>query len=179
MRRRDFILLLSASIMAPLVAHAQDNNFMKLRSTDFTNGASIPRRFTCDGEDLSPPLAWGGAPAATRSFDLLCDDPDAPGGTWHHWAVYDIPADQMELAENAGRSGSSRTFKQAVNDFQKPGYGGPCPPHGHGIHHYRFRLLALSIERLTLRDKPSCGEVEQEARKHAVAETTLVGVYQR
>ena len=179
MTRRDFISLLSASAMAPLAVHAEDNKLMKLRSTGFTDGAPIPRRFTCDGEDLSPPLAWSGAPAATRSFVLLCDDPDAPGATWHHWAAYDIPPDQTELAENASGGTSSRGFKQAANDFQKLGYGGPCPPHGHGIHHYRFRLLALSVERLTLQAKPSCGDVEQEARKHSIAETTLVGVYQR
>jgi Raf kinase inhibitor-like YbhB/YbcL family protein len=179
MRRREFISLLSASIVAPLVARAENNKLMKLNSTGFTNGAPIPRRYTCDGEDLSPPLAWSGAPAATRSFVLLCDDPDAPGGTWHHWAVYDIPADQTKLTENAGRTGTSQSFKQAVNDFQKLGYGGPCPPRGHGIHHYHFRLLALSVERLALHDKPSCGNVEQEARKHAVAEATLIGVYQR
>ena len=180
MRRRDFIALLGASMVGPPgIGHAEDNTLMKLSSSGFINGATVPRRFTCDGEDLSPPLAWSSAPPAARSFVLLCDDPDAPGGTWHHWAVYDIPAGQTELAENAGRGGTSQGFKQAVNDFQKLGYGGPCPPRGHGIHHYQFRLLALSVERLTVRDRPSCGEVEQEARKHAVAEATLVGVYQR
>ena len=152
---------------------------MKLRSISFADGATIPRRFTCDGEDLSPPLAWSGAPASTRSFVLLCDDPDAPGGTWHHWALYDIPADQNELAENAGQDISLQRFKQAINDFQKPGYGGPCPPRGHGVHHYHFRLLALSVERLTLRAEPSCSEVEQEAHKHILSEAALVGVYRR
>jgi len=152
---------------------------MQLRSSAFFDGATVPRRFTCDGEDLSPPLAWSGAPPATRSFVLLCDDPDAPGGTWHHWAAYDIPADQTELAEGAGSGKSTAEFQQATNDFQKPGYGGPCPPHRHGIHHYHFRLLALSIERLPLRGRPSCGDVEREARKHTVAEANLVGLYQR
>ena len=180
MRRRKFILLLGTIAMtAPLAARAQEKKLMQLRSAEFINGSAIPRRFTCDGEDLSPPLAWSGAPAATRSFVLLCDDPDAPGATWHHWTAYDIPPNQTEMAENVGRGRTSQNFRQAINDFQKLGYGGPCPPRGHGPHHYYFRLLALSIERLTLHDKPSCSEAEQEARKHIVAEATLVGTYQR
>ena len=126
---------------------------MQLSSSAFSAGAVIPRRFTCDGEDLSPPLHWEAAPPATRSFVLLCDDPDAPGGT--------------------------ARLKQAINDFHRAGYGGPCPPHGHGNHRYHFRLLALSVEHLSLPAKPSCSEVEREARRHLVAEATLVGIYQR
>lgn len=152
---------------------------MQLRSSGFVDGEAIPRRFTCDGEDLSPPLHWSGAPAATRSFVLVCDDPDAPSGTFHHWAAYDIAANQTALTEGAGRT-AAQSFKQAVNDFGKSGYGGPCPPHRHGIHHYHFRLLALSVDRLPLHGgKPSCREVEREARKHAIAEATLIGLYQR
>ena len=152
---------------------------MQLRSSGFFDGATIPRRYTCDGEDLSPPLEWSGAPAGTRSFVLLCDDPDAPGGIWHHWAAYDIPADRIGLAEGAAGDASAKNLKQAINDFGKPGYGGPCPPRRHGIHHYHFRLLALSLDQLPLRDKPSCREVEREARKYVIAEATLVGLYQR
>jgi len=105
---------------------------MKLVSSAFADGAAIPRRFTCDGENLSPPLQWSGAPAGTRSLVLLCDDPDAPAGTWHHWAVYDLPPTVTELAEGAGQNTKK---KLAFNDFRKAGYGGPCPPHGHGPHH--------------------------------------------
>ena len=152
---------------------------MELRSSGFRNGTMIPRRFTCDGEDVSPPFEWSGTPAGTRSFVLLCDDPDAPAGTWHHWAAYDIPADQTGLTEGAARGAAGKSFKQAINDFRKPGYGGPCPPHLHGIHHYHFRLLALSVDRLPLGVKPSCKEVEREARKHAISEATLVGLYER
>jgi len=152
---------------------------MQLCSSAFVDGSPIPPRFTCDGEDLSPPFDWNGAPAGTRSFVLLCDDSDAPAGTWHHWAAYDIPADQTGLAEGAAQAGDRTGFKQATNDFLRLGYGGPCPPRRHGPHHYRFRLLALSVGRLALRNKPSCPEVEREARKHTIAEATLVGVYQR
>ncbi|MGO9398876.1 MAG: YbhB/YbcL family Raf kinase inhibitor-like protein [Xanthobacteraceae bacterium] len=153
---------------------------MELRSSGFTDGATIPRRFTCDGEDVSPPLVWSGAPAATRSFALLCDDPDAPAGIWHHWAAYDIPADRTGLAEGAAVEVPTHGFKQAMNDFGKTGYSGPCPPRGHGNHHYRFRLLALSVDRLPLHHhKTSCRDVEREARKYVLAEATLVGLYQR
>jgi len=152
---------------------------MRLNSSAFADGSAIPRRFTCDGDDVSPPLSWSDGPPGTRSFVLLCDDPDAPAGTWHHWAAYDIPPTLTALAERAASDTEKRGFKQAVNDFQRPGYDGPCPPRGHGPHHYHFRLLALSVDRLSVSRTPSCREVEREARKHTIAEATLVGVYQR
>ena len=151
---------------------------MRLASSAFADGARIPTRYTCDGEDLSPPLDWDLAPPGTRSFVLLCDDPDAPAGTWHHWAAYDIPSDQTALAEGAAQHSGPR-FKQAINDFKRRGYGGPCPPRSHGPHHYRFRLLVLSIDHLSVSKNASCREVEHAARKHVIAETTLIGVYQR
>jgi Raf kinase inhibitor-like YbhB/YbcL family protein len=121
-----------------------------------------------------------GASGQTRSFVLLCNDPDAPAGTWHHWAAYDIPADRTALAEGAAADASAARFKRAINDFRNPGYGGPCPTHRHGIHHYHFRLLAVSVDRLTVRDhETSCRDVEREARKHTIAEATLVGLYER
>jgi len=149
---------------------------MKLVSSAFADGVAIPRRFTCDGENLSPPLQWSDAPAETRSFVLICDDPDAPAGTWHHWAAYDIPPTVMELADDAARN---TKMKQAVNDFRKLGYGGPCPPHGHGHHHYHFRLLALSTDHLHAHANASCPDIEREARKYAIAEAILVGWYKR
>ena len=152
---------------------------MRLRSSAFSDGSAIPRRFTCDGENISPPLDWSDVPAATRSFVLLCDDPDAPAGTWHHWAAYDIPAGQTALPLDAGKNAEKLGFKQAINDFQRPGYGGPCPPHGNGPHHYHFRLLALSLDRLSLPAKASCRNVENQARKHILAEAVLVGIYRR
>lgn len=152
---------------------------MRLTSVNFSESETIPRRFTCDGEDVSPSLQWTGAPAGTKSFVVLCEDPDAPAGVWRHWAAYDIPADRSSLAEGAGRSKIPNGFKQAINDFRRAGYGGPCPPRGHGIHHYHFRLLALLCAQLPIGGAPSCKEVEQEARRHALAEATLIGVYQR
>ncbi len=150
---------------------------MRIASSAFTEGATIPRRFTCDGENLSPPLEWSEAPAETRSFVLLCDDPDAPAGTWHHWAVYDIPAGHGGLGE--GIRPDDNAVGQATNDFHRLGYGGPCPPRGHGAHRYCFRLLALSIDRVPPLAHNTCVAIEREARKHLLAEATLVGVYER
>jgi Raf kinase inhibitor-like YbhB/YbcL family protein len=152
---------------------------MLLKSSAFSDGAKIPRRFTCDGEDLSPPLEWTGAPAAMQSFVLLCDDPDAPSGTWHHWAAYDIPPTRKELVEGAAGQAERQGFKQATNDFRRVGYGGPCPPRGHGSHHYNFRLLAISVRQLAIRPNATCVDVESEARKHLLEEAELTGTYSR
>jgi Raf kinase inhibitor-like YbhB/YbcL family protein len=151
---------------------------MRLRSSSFADGAAIPDRFSCEGGDISPPLEWSDVPAATKSFVLLCDDPDAPGGTWHHWAAYDIAATQTSLPADANRNAPKLRFKQAVNDFQKPGYGGPCPPPGKP-HHYHFRLLALSVAQLPISEGVPYARVASEARKHVIAEATLVGIFRR
>ncbi len=151
----------------------------QLTSTAFKAGERIPRRYTCEGEDRSPPLAWSGAPAGTRSFVLLCDDPDAPAGTWRHWALFDIPASVDHLDE--GYSSHKRTLptRQAINDFGRGDYGGPCPPPGHGIHHYHFKLLALEVEKLGLGEGARCAEVERAANARMLATTELIGLYSR
>jgi Raf kinase inhibitor-like YbhB/YbcL family protein len=105
---------------------------VRLNSTAFADGSAIPQRFSYDGDDVPPPLSWSDVPTGTRSFVLLCDDPDAPAGTWHHWAAFDIPSTVSALAEHAASDAEKGGFKQAVNDFRRPGYGGPCPPRGHG-----------------------------------------------
>lgn len=136
----------------------------------------MPQRYTCDGANCSPPLNWGDVPARARSLAILCDDPDAPNGTWRHWAAYDIPTQQTSLEEGAGaRPG----LAQAVNDFGRIGYGGPCPPHGDGPHRYQFRLLALSRDALSLPQHAKCEAVQHAARSCLVAEAQLVGVYAR
>jgi len=152
-------------------------DLMRLTSTAFPEGGKIPTRFTCDGADVSPPLAWAGAPKETRSFTLVCSDPDAPSGVWFHWAVFDIPPESTALAEHWGMGDSSA--KEARNDFRRRGYGGPCPPHGHGPHHYHFRLYALNVPRLDLSPTAACRDVEEAARSHAMATAELVGVYSR
>ena len=141
-----------------------------LTSDAFHDGQPIPAEFTCDGAGQPPPLAWGEAPAGTRSFALIVDDPDAPGGTFRHWGAYNIPA--------SARSLKPGSFQEAVNDFGKPGSGGPCPPKGHGPHHYRFKLLALDIERLQI-SNPKIERLEDEAGKHVVARGEFTGTYER
>ena len=150
---------------------------MRLRSGAFADGEDIPSRFTCDGENISPPLHWADPPAGTKSFALLCDDPDAPAGVWRHWAIYDLPSAGTSLAE--GLAPKAHGVKQATNDFGRIGYGGPCPPRGHAPHHYRFTLFALDAESLDVRGDASCAEVERRARRHVLAEARLVGVYRR
>jgi Raf kinase inhibitor-like YbhB/YbcL family protein len=152
----------------------------RLTSPAFDNNAEIPKRHTCSGEELSPPLEWSGAPEGTRSFALVCEDPDAPGGTFHHWAVFDIPADWTQLPEGLAPAETQVSgLRQAMNDFGKSGYGGPCPPKGHGIHHYHFRLLALGVDRLDLTGRASCPKVAERARAHLVGSAELVGLFQR
>ena len=152
---------------------------MRLTSSDFSDEGRIPAVCTCEGEDLSPALQWTDAPPATRSFVVLCNDPDAPNGVWRHWAAYDIPRAWSHLARGAGRAGGREHLRQAVNDFGRVGYGGPCPPRGDGSHHYRFSVLALSVEKLGVHADPRCRDVESEARKHVLAEATLVGLFER
>jgi Raf kinase inhibitor-like YbhB/YbcL family protein len=145
-----------------------------LTSEAFTDGQTIPTQFTCDGADESPPLAWGDPPDGTRSFALIVDDPDAPSGTFRHWGIFDIPATARSFA--AGQGGA---FPQAVNDFGKPHYGGPCPPKGHGVHRYRFKLLALAVDRLDVGASPKVAEVEAKAEQHVLARAELTGTYER
>jgi len=151
----------------------------RLTSNGFSEGQPIPKRYTCEGEDLSPPLVWCGAPAATHSLLLLCDDPDAPGGTWHHWCLFDVPSTVTELKEAVPRSAQVGAMRQAVNDFGEIGYRGPCPPRGHGAHHYHFRLLALDIQQLAMKDRAKCKAVEAAARSHVIGAVELVGTYAR
>ncbi len=148
---------------------------LHLTSDAFRNGDKIPLRFTCEGANVPPPLSWSGAPEQTRSFAIVCSDPDAPGGTFYHWAVFDIPRDIAELTESHPATGAH----EAVSDFGKKGYGGPCPPRGHGTHHYRFRLFALDADSLPVGRRPDCRDVERVSKEHALAEAELVGTFSR
>lgn len=152
---------------------------LTLESTAFDQGGTIPEKYTCDGSNLSPPLAWSGVPEGTRSFLLVCDDPDAPGDVFHHWAAYNIPPDWTALRKGFGAESLEEGFLQAVNDFGKPGYGGPCPPAGHGPHHYHFRLSALSEPSLPAAPGATCLEVIILARPNVLAFVELVGLYGR
>jgi Raf kinase inhibitor-like YbhB/YbcL family protein len=151
----------------------------RLTSTGFSGGQRIPKRYTCEGEDLSPPLSWSDAPSATRSFMLMCDDPDAPAGNWHHWALFDVPPTVTKLNEGLPRDAHVEAMRQAINDFGETSYGGPCPPCGHGVHHYHFRMLALDVDKLPVKERAKCKEAEAAARAHVVATAELIGTYSR
>lgn len=151
----------------------------RLTSPAFDAGDIIPTEYTCEGSDRSPPLRWDDAPQGTRSFLLTCEDPDAPRGTFCHWAVFDIPPDWAELPEGATEDAVKKGLGEAVNGFGKVGYGGPCPPKGHGTHHYHFRLSALDVARLDLGERPSCSDVAGAAEAHVLASAELIGLFQR
>lgn len=152
---------------------------LHLYSGTFRNNERIQAKYTCDGDDLSPPLEWAGAPEATASFALICDDPDAPGGTFGHWAVYDIPPEVTFLEEGYSGKGRAGGYPEAANDFGQQAYGGPCPPEGHGAHRYRFRLLALDVPNLEVPARSRVADVEAAARGHVLAEAELDGSYER
>jgi Raf kinase inhibitor-like YbhB/YbcL family protein len=169
------VLAASAVIMQP---PPQSTKQMQVTSAAFKNNESIPAQYTCEGKNISPPLAWTGAPAGTRSFVLIVDDPDAPHGVWTHWVVFDLPADTTELAEDTPKSQSiTGNAKQGTNDFKQVGYGGPCPPAGKP-HRYFFKLYALDTL-LDLKPGASKNQVEAALAQHVLAQGQLVGTYQR
>ena len=148
----------------------------QLISAAFTEGAVIPALHTCQGADVSPSLEWSGEPAGTRSFALIVEDPDAPVGTWTHWLLYDIPARNHNLAQGF-RSGAMGL--SGVNDFGKPGYGGPCPPKGHGPHRYFFRLFALEVDTLGLPAGVRAADLKRALKVHTLAESVTMGRFER
>ncbi|HYD89288.1 MAG TPA: YbhB/YbcL family Raf kinase inhibitor-like protein [Vitreimonas sp.] len=151
---------------------------LELSSPAFRHWEPIPKKYVRDGDNISPPLNWRGAPPETKSFALIVEDPDAPSGTFGHWAIYDLPAERMELAENAGRQDAT-TFREAVNDFGSSAYDGPQPPPGHGVHHYHFRLAALDIDSLDVPVDAHVRDILKAAAPHVLDETELVGTFQR
>ena len=147
---------------------------MQLTSSAFKNNEPIPKQYTCEGKNISPPLTWSGAPSGTRSFVLIVDDPDAPGGVWTHWLVFDLPADTTELAEDMPKTQNiTGNAKQGTNDFKRLGYGGPCPPPGRA-HRYFFKIYALDTV-LDLKPGASRRQVEAALAQHVLAQGQLVG----
>ena len=144
-----------------------------LTSDDFRDGQPIPQIHSCDGADQSPQLGWDEPPAGTKSLALIMDDPDAPSGTFRHWAAYDIPATTRTI----GRAQS--VGKQAVNGSGAVGYKGPCPPKGHGPHRYRFKLYALDVESLAVPAGAKVAEVEEAAKQHQLGLAQLMGTFER
>jgi hypothetical protein len=146
-----------------------------LTSTAVASNQAMPVRYTCDGENLSPPLSWAGVPEGTRAFALVMDDPDAPSGTFTHWLLADIPAADTRLAEGLR---SDQVGIAGTNDFGRVGYGGPCPPRGHGPHHYRFHLHALRRP-LGLRRGFARADIDAALSDEVISTATLVTLYER
>ena len=150
---------------------------MEIKSSAFGSGEMIPAKYTCDGADFSPHLEWTAGPPSTRSFALICDDPDAPMGTWVHWVIFDIPAAALMLAEGITREKElPGGGVQGMNDFRRIGYGGPCPPGG--THRYFFKLYALDAA-LGLKPGITKDQLLQAMRGHVLAEAQLMGTYKR
>jgi len=152
-----------------------------LTSTAFSDQQKIPRQYTCEGEDISPPLAWSGVPQGTRSLVLIVDDPDAPDPqspkmVYVHWVLYNLPADSTGLPEDVASQGLPSGTLEGINDWKRAGYGGACPPIGR--HRYFHKLYALDI---TLPDlnNPTKAQVMAAIEGHVIAQTELVGTYQQ
>jgi Raf kinase inhibitor-like YbhB/YbcL family protein len=153
---------------------------MQISSPSFTPQGSIPEKYTCEGADTSPPLAWSGTPPTAKSLALIVDDPDAPDPsapkmTWVHWVVYDVPPETTSLAEGASKA-MPKGARDGLNDWKRPGYGGPCPPIGR--HRYFFKLFALDVVLPDL-GRPTKADLLKAMEGHVVGSAELVGTYEK
>jgi Raf kinase inhibitor-like YbhB/YbcL family protein len=144
-----------------------------LTTPAFPPGGEIPREYTCDGSNISPPLSWSGIPAGAASLVLVIEDPDAPRSTFRHWGVYDIPPSAPGIPAGAA------VGRVARNDFGQYGYGGPCPPAGGGVHHYHFELMALNRPTLGLPPSAGIADVLRAAAPYVISRIEVVGTYRR
>ena len=185
LRRVWMIALLVIAVMAGCnrasdsgADEGSTSSMLRLTSSAFEDGEMIPSVYTCDGEDISPPLRWDGVPEGTRTLALIMDDPDAPLRTWVHWVVYNIPPDLDALPE-AGLSepGPAQDVRQGENSLSRTGYGGPCPPSGK--HHYIFTLYALDTSLDLEPTETDKQDLLDAMQGHVLARTTLTGLYER
>ena len=182
MRAIWVILFVAASALVSYAADAQEDKLMlTLTSSAFSAGKPIPKKYTCEGDDRSVPLAWSGAPAATKSFALIVDDPDAPDPaaprmTWVHWVLYNVPATTTSLAEGSSNASLPAGSVEGRNDFGRVRFGGPCPPVGR--HRYFHKLYALDVVLPSGKalDKPA---LEAAMKGHVLAHAELMGTYQK
>ncbi len=151
---------------------------ISLKSPAFDDGKPIPKKYTCDGDGASPPLTWSGLPAGTVSVALICDDPDAPMGTWVHWVLYGVPATQDSLEESLPTKPElPNRARQGVNDSRGTGYGGPCPPPGK-THRYFFKIYALNAD-IGLKPGATKKQLLDAMKGHIIGEGQLMGTYKR
>jgi Raf kinase inhibitor-like YbhB/YbcL family protein len=158
--------------MNPYTKEAVKMGDLKISSSVFENNGNIPQKYTCDGKDVNPPLRIENVPPAAKSLVLIVDDPDAPGGMWVHWVVWNIDPKTGEIKENTVPKGAL----QGINDFRKHDYGGPCPPSG--THRYFFKLYALdSLLNLSTNSRKT--DIEKAMKGHIVAQAEIIGLYRR
>jgi hypothetical protein len=169
--RKLIIMGSVAMLLVTIASFAGGGARMQISSPAFNQGANIPSKFTCDGSQTSPPLQITGIPAEAKSLALIADDPDAPGGLFTHWVIWNIPPQISSIAD-----GSAPKGVQGTNDFGRPGYGAPCPPSG--IHRYYFRVFALDRE-LDLRSGAKRGQLDAAMKGHVIAQGELIGRYSR
>lgn len=179
------LITVAAGLASAIAINAREKEVsamsLTLVSSAFRHNGDIPVRYTCDGDDVSPPLSWSGVPAGTRSLALILDDPDAPDPkaprmTWVHWLLYNIPPTATEMPERAGTKNLPQGTLEGVNDWKRAGYGGPCPPVGR--HRYFHKLYALDTV-LPDMNRPTKAKLEAAMRGHIVSQTEIVGTYQR
>ena len=176
MKKVFLIVTLILFFLSPTFAGGKK---MELKSSVFKNGETIPVKYTCDGDDISPPLSWSGAPAGTKSFVLIMDDPDAPMGTWVHWVVYNIPANVTNLPEKVPPEEKLKDGTlQGKNSWGRIGYGGPCPPPPTGAHRYFFKLYAID-KVLSLGPGATKEKVLKAIEGHVLSKAELMGRYKR
>lgn len=165
------------SEQADLGAEGGKKMEIKIKSSAFEDGGLIPAKYTCDGADVSPPLQWDVVPEGTKSIALICDDPDAPMGTWVHWVLFNLPSEANELAENIpAEEALPNGARQGVSDFGRIGYGGPCPPSG--THRYFFKIYALNAE-VGLQAGINKRQLLKAMEGHILGQGQLVGKYKR
>lgn len=170
------VMLLAASLFLYTFTasgkEAKMTEALRISSSAFENNSSIPAKFTCDGRDINPPLAIAGVPAGAKSLALIVDDPDAPGGMWVHWVVWNIDPKVTEIGENSVPKGAA----QGMNDFRKHDYGGPCPPSG--THRYFFKLYALDTQ-FSLGTNAGKKDLEKAMQGHIISQAQIIGTYKR
>jgi Raf kinase inhibitor-like YbhB/YbcL family protein len=170
-----------SAIGRSLIAVEEQSMTLEITSTAYASGGAIPALYTCEGKDISPPLAWNGAPPGTRSLALIVDDPDAPDPaapamTWVHWVVYNIPPAAISLPEGVKPEALPPGTQSGINDWGRTGYGGPCPPVGR--HRYFHKLYALDTLLPQLK-RPDKQALEAAMKGHILAQATLVGTYRK
>ena len=166
--------------MSNAIDKVEENTF-KLKSENLAHNGQLPnnqvyKTYGCNGGNLSPQLSWDNPPLNTKSFALICHDPDAPKENgWYHWLVVNIPSDIKSIPQG----GKIKDSLETITDFKTTGFGGACPPIGHGIHHYNFTIYALNIEKLDVKKEDNPVDVENKVKEHALAKSTITGLFER